>query len=63
MSNIIYILYYLIRNDKILVNDKDFWKDIPETAKHYLAAVLSEKWQWRFKEGEDFNFSFEFFPS
>lgn len=43
MSNIIYFLYYLIRNDKILVNDKDFWKDIPETAKHYLAAVLSEK--------------------
>lgn len=34
MSNIIYIVYHLIRNDKILVNDKDFQKDIPETAKH-----------------------------
>lgn len=61
MSNIIYIVYDLIRNDKILVNDKDFQTDIPETAKQ-LAAVLSEKQQWRFKEGE-FNFSFQFFPS
>lgn len=33
MSNIIYILYHLVKNDKILVNDKDFWKDISETAK------------------------------